>query len=247
MNKYFNEDEHFDKLSKAKDLHLENAYKTCISEITLQQNKRDDLIKFYITIITLAFTAMSFISSESSKTTIPIETKGFLYLALTIIGVIFSLVITRYRKYKESYWIASKVILQLYHYDETKIDKALIQDLFKGNLKKSYSKFSKCKVKDFFKHFNSAETLMHLTLTLFTGLTFFLGAYDLLSPKLIAPLAIFIAVPLGILLPLLLNVLFFKNLMSIYNYCKIIETDSVKAEKAFNKAFSYAWILHYYC
>ena len=97
---------------------LVKLYEQACSELALQQEKRDYLLKSYVLLLI----------SIGDKVR-PVQ-MGVMMLSIGLIGFIYSLIIIRYRVYKESYWITCRVISQLLNFEETSLNKKNIQALY---------------------------------------------------------------------------------------------------------------------
>ncbi len=123
-------DNNFDWLSEIpeakaqKHVNLEHIYSTANDELSLQQQKRDQIITLYLAMITffIPFT----IELESTSPFV----KGFMFLFLSIIGFILGLIVIRYRIYKEVYWITLRALAQMKNYNDDEITKQLVQSLY---------------------------------------------------------------------------------------------------------------------
>lgn len=100
--------------------------------------------------------------------------KAVAFLAMYVIGFIFCHVILRYRIYKEVYWIACRVISQLYSFKSEGHKRQVLYALFFHALKNNQStivqykksanpKKVPSKLRSFRRQPNSAETLMFET------------------------------------------------------------------------------------
>ena len=112
---------------------VKEIYKVTYQELTSQQTKRDTVFGVFITLFTFAV-PLSFTNDLSAFE------RSFLFLALGIIGVFFSLIIVRYREYKESYWLACRT-LSIVDSTEKVYSKKLIQTVFLYCIKKAGSKY----------------------------------------------------------------------------------------------------------
>ena len=224
------------------DLNL--LYKQSNSELALQQSKRDQTISLYLAICTF-FIPLVFSFDINWRY------KGIMFLALGIIGAMFSFVIIRYRVYKEAYWLCSRTISQLMKYQSADLKKDLVQATFYSSIKKrggSYigKKKGKNGEKRYFKHGKyfkknifSAETLLYLILVFIVSLVSGLGIGLVVSPfSLIIGIAVGVGV--GVLAFLFLLHQFFYQSEKVYSVLIDDENDS------FNSVFSKAWFLHFY-
>ncbi len=113
-------------------INLQELFNICNTELGLQQTKRDQIIVLYLTICSLVSSIML-----SDNVTISTPAKSGIFGLLFILGMIGLGVVSRYRIYKEVYWISCHTISNLYSVDITKIDKAMIQYKFYQCLRKS--------------------------------------------------------------------------------------------------------------
>ena len=118
------------KIDKSPSYDLVTIYEKCIEEMTLQQSKRDQIITIYVTICTLL---VSYILSNEVLLDF---VKGLVFFAAALIGFGFSLVIVRYRIYKEAYWICCQTITNLMVVKGKEINKETIHGLYYRCLKK---------------------------------------------------------------------------------------------------------------
>ncbi|MFF2889380.1 hypothetical protein [Paenibacillus sp. NPDC057967] len=223
-----------------KDYHLEQAYSLCVNELGLQQTKRDQIIAFYIAIISFVIPAIIDLSLSTFI-------KGLSFLALFILGIMLAWVVVRYRVYKEVYWITSRVIKQLYNFEKEAINKELVQHMFYRNLKMSMdSVFVYRKNKkvsgwgSYRKNLYSSETILFHILVLISSVVLGIGVYMLLFdfPVVREIVALVLA---------LMNLLYFtrhyyKQLTKIYDAVFNDDDD----DKSFNAVFSKAWFLHFH-
>ncbi len=225
----------------SKDLSLRDMHAQCIQELTLQQSKRDQLIAFYLTITGLVSTYLF-----SSDVDFAIRTA--IFASLFIIGFIWSVVIIRYRVYKDIYWACAKTISTLFTANRSKIDKSLVQHTFYKVLEKSYKDVAKNKsnpleadlIQYTIDNITSAEYLMFLTLVLlssFSGAAFLLSIFSLLKLGFINYILVFLILSAYIVLQ---TVSYNKAVLSVF---KVVVN---KKNKTFNKIFKKAWLLHFF-
>lgn len=223
--------------SEDKDLRLESTYELCVNELGLQQSKRDQIIAFYIAIVSFALPAI--IGMQISQ-----QGKATGILALFLLGTLLAKVVIRYRIYKEVYWITCRTISQLYSFKQEKITKVLVQHLFYENMKKSRHtviEFKKNKdkqvdhISSFKRIFNSAETILYEVLILMNSLVLWVGIYLLFNHNTIT---LAIASITTILYYVYCNISYYNNLTQVY--AVIINGK----DKSFNKTYEKAWFLH---
>lgn len=247
-----------DLLEETGFMDLNATYDQAVTELSLQQSKRDQIIAFYLALLGLI--VPSVISEE-----MPGLTVGLICLGLYVIGVLFCHVVLRYRVYKECYWIACRVITQLHHIKPEKRSDAVIKSLYFHALEKNrkstvISWEDKKKKKDteekincdaFVPHpkpnylptmrrqIDSAETLLFETLVVFSTLAGGIGAYYIWQENLWIGLAL--AVVLAVLF-VVMNNEYISRLMKIY--ACVSESDEKAREKKLDSAFGKAWMLH---
>ena len=237
---------------------LNATYDQAVTELGLQQSKRDQIIAFYLAL--LGFIVPSVISEEMPGLTI-----ALICLGLYVIGVLFCHVILRYRGYKECYWIACRVITQLHHIKPEKRSNEVIKSLYFHALAKNRKstviswedkreKTDAAEKKDadaFVVHpkpnylptmrrqINSAETLLFETLVIFSTLAGGLGAYYIWQENMWVGMVL--AVVQAVLF-VVMNNEYISCLMKIY--ACVSEPDPEKREKKLDSAFGKAWMLH---
>lgn len=223
-----------------KDFRLEKTYELCVNELGLQQSKRDQIIAFYIAIISFVIPAIIGMNLNNYA-----KTAGF--FALYLLGSMLSKVVVRYRIYKEVYWITCRTITQLYNFHQDKLTKDLLQHIFYTTLKKNMPtvielcKKNKDKVdqwKSYIKIRNSAETILYEVLVLLSSLVLWIGIFILF------PIGFYGAIAATI--PALLNyiywtIYYYRRLTSVYAVFTDAPEDS---DDSFNKVYSKAWFLH---
>lgn len=229
---YYNKDGHMD---------LATSYEQSVAELGLQQSKRDQIIAFYLTI--LGFVIPNVISLD-----IPVPAKAVAFLSMYAIGFIFCHVILRYRIYKEVYWIACRVISQLYNIKPEGHKRQVLYALFFHALKNNQSTIVQYKEtagsekvpskwRSFRRQLNSAETLMFETLVFFSSFVGAIGAWYLfqLSWALCAVCGLVL-----ILMAIWINYKYTTRLMALYRCIDTELEDDLKA------TFDKAWMLHCY-
>ncbi|RJX37169.1 hypothetical protein D3P09_25025 [Paenibacillus pinisoli] len=241
--KFLYKDYKIDKeiLDDEKDFHLEQAYSLCVNELGLQQTKRDQIIAFYIAIISFVIPAIIDLSVATFI-------KGLSFLALFILGILLTWVVVRYRVYKEVYWITCRVIKQLNNFDKEAINKALVQHMFYRNLKKSMDSVlvtrqagNEVKVKgwsSYWRNLYSSETILFHIPVLISSVVLWIGMYMLLIDFTLIRYIIPSALTLANLLYFTRH--YYKQLAKIYNVVFDGNDDS------FNAVFGKAWFLHFH-
>ena len=225
------------KLKDTPNYDLTALYERAHEELSLQQSKRDQIITIYLALF--SFMIPFAMSAESLNW----QSKGYIFLALGIIGILFSLIIIRYKVYKDVYWLCCKSLTVLNNYKNEEMDKATVQSVFYTCLKKSGKKFltddNKFDSLGFFrKNLFSAETMHFMIQDTITSIIIGLGTalvLDLSTLVCVASGAV-----AGIIVFVLLLAEFFKKSRALYNVLIDGYDDS------FNAAFSKAWFLHFY-
>jgi len=232
-----------DMYSEEKEFHFESMYHLCVSELQSQQSKRDQIIAFYIAII-------SFVVPVIINMNLNAQIKGAAFLLLYALGSMLSMIVVRYRVYKEVYWISCRTISQLYILDQNIITKDIIQSVFrktmiksaltildmnvakkKINLWKSYQKISK-----------SAETILYEIMVLMSTVILGISAFLLMDANWFGLVAtVVISAVIAVLSNLFWRIYFCKQLTSVY--AAMTEDDE---DKYFNQAYSKAWFLHFF-
>ena len=227
-NKIFNQNPDFD---------ITAMYERTFDEMSLQQTKRDQLITIYLA--AFAFILPSLLSAEKISWVI----KGWVFIGLAIIGILFSLIIIRYRIYKESYWLCLRTLTVMMDVDQKYWTKANIQGIYYKCIKKkgkSYNnkdgKFSNFQF--FRKNINSAETLYLIINAFITACVCGLGIGVLLEVTDTQRLKYGILG--GLFVFLLISFEYFKSLKKLYNICIEDFNDY------FNESFKNVWFLHFF-
>ena len=244
-----------DKIKEEKDYNLDTLYEHTHSELSLQQNKRDQIITLYLALF--SFLIPFALSLES----IGLWMKGLIFLVVGVIGVLFSFINVRYRVYKEVYWLSCQALTVLMNVKKEKLNKQTIQRAFfhclhkKGNgyvVKKGNEKVwdNKTFVK---KNTFSSETLHHMIQVLITSVILALSAALIMGDLFKLPLLTVIEAGVFVLLVVfaLLMTTYFKKLMKVYTVMAYVNTGDPKVDKEarnklFNATFAYAWTLHVY-
>ncbi len=225
------------KLKETPSYDLTALYERAHEELSLQQAKRDQIITIYLALF--SFMIPFAMSAESLNW----QNKGYIFLALGIIGILFSLIIIRYKVYKDVYWLCCKSLTVLNNYKIEEMDKATVQSVFYTCLKKSgkkfltednrFDSFAYCR-----KNLFSAETMHFMIQDTITSIIIGLGT------ALVLPFSTLQSVVLGTLAGIVIFAIllaeFFKKSRALYNVLVDGYDDS------FNAAFSKAWFLHFY-
>lgn len=222
-----------------------DLYKQACSELTLQQTKRDQVIYGFV----FLFSFITPILFSLEKMTI--SQRGLMLLAIFVIGLILSVIIIRYRIYKEAYWITCLTITQLRNLKDEAITKRNIQAMFFLCMKKKWGKYVYTNQhkqlsfhygKIFWGNLFSAESLHYVLIAFLTSIAAGFGLYLVACDHFAESHLLFsiICVAVGILIFALQLLYYYHNLILIYrvlidyNHC------------SFNFTFSKAWFLHFY-
>ncbi len=234
-----------DLYEEEKDLRLEKTYETCVTELGLQQSKRDQIIAFYIAICSFVIPAI--LDKNFDKGT----TAGA-FFALYILGSMLAKVVVRYRIYKEVYWITVRTITQLYIFKKKEISKKVVQRIFYQTMelnapsvldykKEADQTYKNIKVntwKSLKKIINSAETILYEVQVLMSSLVLGIGILTICGYEIRG----FIITGILVLLNLVYwTSHYYKSLTKVY---KAVVIDYDKEDEAFNATFSKAWFLH---
>lgn len=213
-----------------------NLYKQSHSELTLQQTKRDQIITLYLSIFSLLIPIAFSVEGLSNLN------KGLIFIAVGIIGVIFSVITIRYRIYKEVYWLCCETITCMMSIKNDKLNKEAVQSLFYRSLAKKGNNFCKHGKWDSYLYFKknlfSSETLHYFIIVMLTSVLFGLGIFLTLPFELWVVLVVSVAI--SVVLIIMLMTSYFHNCTAIYAVLK----DGL--DKSFNRTFSKAWFLHIY-
>lgn len=233
-------------IKKQKDYNLETLYEHTHSELSLQQNKRDQIITIYLALF--SFIIPFALSLEG----VGLWMKGLIFMAVGVIGVLFSHINVRYRVYKEAYWLACQAITVLMNVKEEELSKKNIQRAFYYSLKKKgdgYCTDGKWSVKKFVKkNLYSAETLHQMIQVFITATISCLGAalvaYELLSLRVVFAALVGGGVFVATFAWLMSS--YFKKFMEVYAVMREASADAKRRDELFNATFSKAWLLHVY-
>lgn len=223
---------------------INTMYERVFEELALQQTKRDQLITIYLA--AFAFIVPSLLSNPSINWLVT----GSIFTVLGMIGWLFALIIIRYRKYKEVYWICCRTINVMMDMDKTEWKKENIQAIFYECLYKKikrYIKDNKSK-KGNEKKF---KTFSFVKDNLFSGETLYLVIHSIIAScvfglgiGMVLPCTLSMKVLCGIIFGVLLFsycvFMYFKTLKKIYNVC----VDGLNS--SFNSTFGDAWFLHFF-
>lgn len=229
------------------DLDLDAHYERAFSELGLQQTKRDQLITLYLAMF--SFLIPFALSMEG----VSLQIKGLIFLVAAVVGILFALIIIRYRIYKEVYWLCCQCLTVLHNIQPEKLNKEMVQRVYYHSLKKKGKSFmverkqtegDKQVVKRYFsnakyveKNLFSSESIYFFIHCLLTVLIFGLSIGLILPGNVIARVAV--SVLLGTFLFFLLSAKYFSECVKVYG---VMADDS---DEVFNATFSKAWFLHF--
>ncbi len=213
------------KINKSYD--FVKLYELSINELTLQQSKRDQIIIFYLTLV--SFLTPFAYSIEMFNDVF----RMVLFGGLSLIGFLLSIIIIRYKVYKEVYWACCQTITQLMNYENNSINKNLIQNIFYKVLMKKDPLRKNSTFKAVRKGFFSAEILIFEIHEILNSAIFF-WVLTLLCNHIIYPIIFSTVLFVGV------NYLYFKM------FFKVFKSTRTNYDEDFNFAFSKAWFLHFY-
>lgn len=245
------------KRSRA-NMKLNELYSMCVTEIGIQQSKRDQILALYIAFLGIGATGLQTVFSDDKIVyDLMLEAGGFIIIAF--VGIMLSLVVVRYRVYKEIYWVTSRVILQLYHVNREDINKEVVQSIFKYNLRKNMPSVIVAKknsnknddiVKiDVFKTLrkiaNSSESLLFVLQAALTAFSLGLGVgFGTFYIHHFVKYSLGIGIAAFLIAFVLLIRVYYIRLVEVYKcFC---EEDESKARSHFNRSFHKAWFIHFY-
>ncbi len=228
-----------EEFSTDESMDLNSCYEQTVAELGLQQTKRDQIIAFYLTI--LSFVIPSVISLEISN-----APKAVAFEAMYVIGIIFSHVILRYRIYKEVYWIACRVIAKMHRLSPENRTKKNIYILFYNVMKENHSvvvyKNNKVSIlSSMKKQINSAETLLYETPALFASFVGAIGGYYAFTENAIVGVAIWCVVVLAFGK---INYAYTAGLLKLY--AALDEENEEEKLRKLESTFEKAWMLDCY-
>lgn len=221
---------------KAPKFDINAMYERVFDELMLQQSKRDQLITIYLA--AFAFIVPSLLTAQSISWTV----NGIIFTGLGIIGFLFALIIVRYRKYKEVYWICCRTLTVMMDMDEESWTKDNIQRVFFNCQLKKVKKYI---------HNGKFRTFRFVRKNLFSGETLYLVIHAIIAGSVLG-LGVGILVPFGMQLKLLLGAaagltllllaigIYFGTLVKTYRDCVDRSDDS------FNYTYNDAWFLHFF-
>lgn len=235
--------EGFEHDNFSKDM-IKEAYKTTYSELDSQQSKRDTLFGIFISLIT--FSIPLTLGANAGWLV-----SSFLFLAVGLIGILFSFIIVRYREYKESYWLACRTLSILETSKHSLSSDEEIKKIYFYCMKKNgWNLFKEKNGKKCVnwgvatkRALHSAETIYYLIVVGISSILIGISAgflFNILC-KFNTILSICLGLIIGIILFLLLTAVFIRKITLLYE-ALITEEDDSK----FNRLFSKAWTLHLY-
>ena len=214
---------------------LSRLYDNAHEELSLQQSKRDQIIMIYLALV--SFLIPFTMSQEGID-----EIRWLLFLLLGVVGVMFSLVVIRYRIYKEVYWLTCETLSCLMRLQKAELNKSAVQAVFLRTLKKrgkGFLKDGKWSARRYVAKSFGAEFWLYSIIALMTSVMFAFAIALLFD---FTRVDLWLLVPAGVfvLVFLLLHVLYLSHCSKVYDYLK------TPSEGSFNTAFSKAWFLHFY-
>ena len=234
-------------IKQDKKRNLFDIYKQAHSELSLQQQKRDQIITIYLALCSFL---LPFALGEEL---ISMQIKGLIFIVAGVIGVLFSLITVRYREYKEVYWLCCQTLTVLQNFEDNTLDKNTVQGAFyhclhkkgKGYLynKNGETLFNKCLYAR--KNTSSSETFHFFIIALMCAFVSALGVYLVMDTS--GTLPIIISAAVAVVVWLMLVAVYFNHCIKIYACLEERKSTTSKTkDKLFNKAFSKAWFLHFY-
>lgn len=233
------------KMKDHVDIDLDTLYERAFDELGLQQTKRDQIITLYLAIFSFL------IPFALSIEMLSWQIKGLIFLAAAIVGILFSLVIIRYRIYKEVYWLCCQSITVLFGIRPEALTKETIQSVYYRTLKKKGKgycidtgegfesptlRFSRALYVK--KNLFSSESIYFFIHSFITALIFAMSV-GLICPLGILPSAV-VGLVSGLLLFVILAAKYFAECIRVYQ----VLIDGL--DSSFNWTFSKAWFLHFY-
>ena len=229
------------KLRKYPKFNIDAMYERVFDEMALQQTKRDQLITIHLAAFAFIVPAVL----DSQKDISPLISGG-IFLALGFIGFLFSLIIIRYRRYKEAYWICCRTLSVMMTMEEENWTKENIQAIFYQCLKKKvHTSMKKGRLKKFTlarKNMNSGETLYLVINAIISGGVAGFGAVMVLNalPYFSAVINTVAGTLVGVIVFAYTLYRYFKTLVDVYRVC------DDQSEESFNAIFGDAWFLHFF-
>lgn len=232
------------KSVKLKDLKKQNIdvdfdalYEKADEELALQQNKRDQLVSTYLTMFTFL------LPFALSLGDIDWRAKGFILLAVAIVGFLFSLIVIRYRYYKEIYWMCCRAITMLMNIQPEKLNHVVVKAVYAQIMEREGGRLvekkggkrrfkpGECMRRNLF----SAETIYFVVLALITSVLTGVSA-GLISGFDLWP-ALMTGAVAALAVMTFLMWLYFRKLKEVY--APLVSDDP----DVFDKVFRKAWFL----
>lgn len=212
-------------------------YELACRELGIQQEKRDKVINLYLF---LCGFLVPLVVNAGNLTPI---IRGLIFLVAAIVGFLFTLIVIRYRVYKEVHWITCSTITKLPYLKPGKVTKENVQGMFLDSLQLRAKSFHSKKgglsfLKFVWKNLFSAETFSLLVVALLSSIMLGLSIYLLFEPSFWAYFW-----GIGMLVYHLLS--YMRELFKVYQ-CVNPSLSENKREDHFNDAFKKAWFLHVY-
>lgn len=216
---------------------LENLYSLANAELALQQSKRDQIITIYLAMF---YFLLPFALSMDG---LGLQVKGFIFLAASVIGWLFALIILRYRIYKEVYWFCCQSITVMMGLKPEGLKKETVQAVFYQVMLKKGKKYVRGTEKKTWNYARfikdnafSAETLYYVIHVVLTAAM--LGLSVGLISNLVWQKALILGASLAICLFLFLMWMYFKKLAKVFGV--LVDGTDV----SFNDTYKMAWFLH---
>lgn len=218
------------------EFNINTMYQRVFEELAAQQTKRDQLITIYLA--AFAFIVPALLSAEK----LDLLYKGIIFMGLGLIGFLFSLIIIRYRKYKEVYWVCCRTLNVMMTLNQENWTKENIQKIFYACLQKRIKKYIENDQFDMPKFVKrnifSGETLYLIINAFISSGVLGLGLGIALNTAMWIKIVSGIA--LGLVALILSVAIYFITLKNIYNVC----VDGL--EESFNSTYNDAWFLHFF-
>ena len=223
------------------DADLSSLYDKAYSELGLQQAKRDQLITIYIALFSVIVPVCFGVEALDPFL------RGIILAAGAFVGLLFSMIVVRYRIYKEVYWLCCQTLTTLLSIKQEAYTKDGIQSVFFSCLKKrgkSYRKDPDDEDSPFLrrvyvkKNLFSAETLYFFIISFLTATIFGLAAFYLIPTSLIIKLIASLLIALLALFYLMYS--YFSESIKVY---KVLIDNS---NASFNATYRKAWLLHFF-
>ena len=223
------------------DFNINDMYGQVVAELGLQQSKRDQLITIYLA--AFAFVVPAMLSKDINNAYIT----GGVFVLLGIIGYLFALIIIRYRKYKEIYWLCCRTLNVMMDMDKSTWNKANIQGIFYNCMCKKISGF----LTPIDQHRNAFDKKTFVKRNMFSSETLYLVIHAIITGCItgcgvafLVPLAfgwqLLIGAPIALAMIGVILYKYFKTLVELYQVCE----DGL--DSSFNNVYKDAWFLHFF-